>query len=192
MGALIIIPIVVAVVVVLLVVWLFATYNGLVRLRNQAKNAWSQIDVQLKRRHDLIPNLVETVKGYAAHERQTLEAVTQARNIAQSAVGKGVGEQAKAEGELSGALSRLLAVVEKYPDLKANQNFLALQEELSSTENKISFSRQYYNDSVLHYNNKIQMAPSNIIAGMFGFKLAEFFEVKAEEEREAPKVSFTK
>jgi LemA protein len=184
--------IVVGVILLLLVIWLFATYNGLVRLRNQTKNAWSQIDVQLKRRHDLIPNLVETVKGYAAHERQTLEAVTQARNIAQGAVGKGVGEQAKAEGELSGALSRLLAVVEKYPDLKANQNFLALQEELSSTENKISFSRQYYNDSVLHYNNKIQMAPSNIIAGMFGFKTGEFFEVSAPAEREAPKVSFTK
>ncbi len=169
-----------------------ATYNGLVRLRNQTKNAWAQIDVQLKRRHDLIPNLVETVKGYAAHERETLEAVTQARNIAVGAVGKGVGEQAKAEGELRGALARLLAVVEKYPDLKANQNFLALQEELTSTENKISFSRQYYNDSVLNYNNKIQMFPSNIIAGMFGFKTGEFFEVKAEEEREAPKVSFAK
>jgi LemA protein len=190
MGIGIIVAIIVAVVVVLLVVWLFAIYNGLVRLRNQTKNAWAQIDVQLKRRHDLIPNLVETVKGYAAHERQTLEAVTQARNIAQGAIGKGVGEQAKAEGELSGALSRLLAVVEKYPDLKANQNFLALQEELSSTENKISFSRQFYNDSVLHYNNKIQMVPSNIVAGMFGFKTGEFFEVPGAEEREAPKVSF--
>jgi LemA protein len=192
MGAAVIVLIVVAVVVVLIVVWLFAIYNGLVRLRNQTKNAWSQIDVQLKRRHDLIPNLVETVKGYAAHERQTLEAVTQARNIAMGAVGKGVGEQAKAEGELSGALSRLLAVVEKYPDLKANQNFLALQEELTSTENKISFSRQYYNDSVLSYNNKIQMVPSNIVAGMFGFKVGEFFEVKDEAQREAPKVSFAK
>jgi LemA protein len=185
-----IVGIVIGVLILLVLVWLFVTYNGLVRLRNQMKNAWSQIDVQLKRRHDLIPNLVETVKGYAAHERQTLEAVTQARNIAQSAVGKGVGEQAKAEGELSGALSRLLAVVERYPDLKANQNFLALQEELSSTENKISFSRQYYNDSVLHYNNRIQMAPSNIVAGIFGFKTGEFFEVTAAEEREAPKVSF--
>jgi LemA protein len=190
MGAGIIAAIVVGVVLLLLVVWLFATYNGLVRLRNQTKNAWSQIDVQLKRRHDLIPNLVETVKGYAAHQRQTLEAVTAARNIAVGAVGKGVGEQAKAEGELSGALSRLLAVVERYPDLKANQNFLALQEELTSTENKISFSRQYYNDSVLNYNNKIQMAPSNIVAGIFGFKNGEFFEVTAAEEREAPKVSF--
>ncbi len=185
-----IIGLVVLAVVVILVAWLFMTYNGLVRLRNQTKNAWAQIDVQLKRRHDLIPNLVETVKGYAAHERETLEAVTQARNIAVGAVGKGVGEQAKAEGALGGALARLLAVVEKYPDLKANQNFLALQEELTSTENKISFSRQYYNDSVLNYNNKIQMVPSNIVAGMFGFKTGEFFEVKAEEEREVPKVSF--
>jgi LemA protein len=185
-----IIGLVVLAVVVIFVLWLFMIYNGLVRLRNQTKNAWAQIDVQLKRRHDLIPNLVETVKGYAAHERETLEAVTQARNIAVGAVGKGVGEQAKAEGALGGALARLLAVVEKYPDLKANQNFLALQEELTSTENKISFSRQFYNDSVLNYNNKTQMVPSNIVAGMFGFKTGEFFEVKAEEEREVPKVSF--
>jgi LemA protein len=185
-----IVGIVIGVILLLFVIWLFATYNGLVRLRNQTKNAWSQIDVQLKRRHDLIPNLVETVKGYAAHERETLEAVTNARNIAVGAVGKGVGEQAKAEGQLKGALDRLLAVVESYPDLKANQNFLALQEELTSTENKISFSRQFYNDSVLNYNNKIQMAPSNIIAGIFGFKSGEFFEVPGAEEREAPKVSF--
>jgi LemA protein len=192
MGIGAIVGIVVGVIVLLLVVWLFATYNGLVRLRNQAKNAWSQIDVQLKRRHDLIPNLVETVKGYAAHERQTLEAVTQARNIAVGAVGKGVGEQAKAEGGLSGALSRLLAVAEQYPNLKANENFLALQEELSSTENKISFSRQFYNDSVLNYNNKTQTAPSNIVAGMFGFKSSEFFQVETPAEKEVPKVSFNK
>jgi LemA protein len=185
-----IVLIVILVLIIAGVLYFIGIFNALVRLRNQVKNAWSQIDVQLKRRHDLIPNLVETVKGYAAHERQTLEAVTQARNIAVGAVGKGVGEQAKAEGELSGALSRLLAVVERYPDLKANQNFLALQEELTSTENKISFSRQFYNDSVLNYNNKIQMAPSNIVAGIFSFKAGEFFEVKAEEEREAPKVSF--
>ena len=190
MGIGAIVGIVVGVIVLLLVVWLFATYNGLVRLRNQAKNAWSQIDVQLKRRHDLIPNLVETVKGYAAHERQTLEAVTQARNIAVGAVGKGVGEQAKAEGGLSGALARLLAVAEQYPNLKANENFLALQEELSSTENKISFSRQFYNDSVLNYNNKTQTAPSNIVAGMFGFKAGEFFQVETPAEKEVPKVSF--
>lgn len=178
-------------VVIVLALLLIFTYNGLVRLRNQVKNAWAQIDVQLKRRHDLIPNLVETVKGYAKHERETFEAVTNARNLAQGAVGKGVGTQSKAEVELSGALSRLLAVAERYPDLKANQNFLALQEELSSTENKISFSRQFYNDSVLNYNNKTQMFPSNIIAGMFGFKPGEFFEVQAEAERAAPKVSFT-
>ncbi|MFA5375754.1 MAG: LemA family protein [Dehalococcoidia bacterium] len=187
-----IIGIVIGVIVLVLIIWLFATYNGLVKLRNQTKNAWAQIDVQLKRRHDLIPNLVETVKGYAAHERQTLEAVIQARNTAVGAVGKGVGEQAKAEGGLSGALSKLFAVAEQYPNLKANENFLALQEELSSTENKISFSRQFYNDSVLQYNNKTQMAPSNIVAGMFGFKSGEFFEVEAAAEREAPKVSFNK
>ena len=167
------------------------TYNSLVRLRNQVSNAWAQIDVQLKRRHDLIPNLVETVKGYAKHERETLEAVTNARNLAQKAVGSGVGAQSKAEAGLSGALSRLLAVAENYPDLKANQNFLALQEELTSTENKISFSRQFYNDSVYSYNNRTQMFPSNIVAGMTGFKAGEFFEVEVPGEREVPKVSFS-
>ncbi len=177
-------------VVVVLLILLVGVYNGLVRARNQTKNAWAQIDVQLKRRHDLIPNLVETVKGYKNFERETLEAVTNARNLAQKAVGTGVGAQAKAEGELSGALSRLLAVVENYPDLKANKNFLALQEELTSTENKISFSRQYYNDSVLGYNNKIQMFPSNVVAGMTGFKAGEFFQVTVPEEKEVPKVSF--
>jgi LemA protein len=185
--------IIIIVIVVILVIIFIATYNGLVGLRNQVKNAWAQIDVQLKRRHDLIPNLVETVKGYAAHESGTLQAVTNARNLAQSAAssGAGVAERAKVEGDLSNALARLMVVVEAYPNLKANENFLALQEELTSTENKISFSRQYYNDSVLKYNNKTQMFPSNIIAGMGGFKASEFFEVKAEEEREAPKVSFT-
>jgi LemA protein len=184
--------IVIGVIVVIALIIYIANYNGLGGLRNQMKNAWAQIDVQLKRRHDLIPNLVETVKGYAAHEKTTLEDVTNARNLAQSLAGSGAGvaERAKAEGELSSALSRLLAVVENYPNLKANQNFLALQEELTSTENKISFSRQYYNDSVLRYNNKTQMFPSNIIAGMSGFKQGEFFEVKTTEEREAPKVSF--
>jgi LemA protein len=177
-------------IVVILIIILASTYNGLVNLRNQVKNAWAQIDVQLKRRHDLIPNLVETVKGYMAHERQTLEAVTQARNLAQSLSSAGAGERAKAEGELSSALARLLAVAENYPNLKANQNFLALQEELTSTENKISFSRQFYNDSVLRYNNKTQMFPSNVIAGMFAFKAGEFFETAAPAEREAPKVSF--
>lgn len=193
MGAGAIIGIVIGVIIVILIIIYIAIYNGLVGLRNQVKNAWAQIDVQLKRRHDLIPNLVETVKGYMEHERGTLEAVTNARNLAQSLAGSAnVGEIAKAEGALSGALSRLLAVVENYPNLKANQNFLALQEELTSTENKISFSRQYYNDSVLRYNNKTQMFPSNIIAGMSGFKAGEFFEVTAPEEREAVKVSFAK
>jgi LemA protein len=182
--------IIIAVIIVILLLIFIGIYNGLVGLRNQVKNAWAQIDVQLKRRYDLIPNLVETVKGYMQHERQTLESVTNARNLAQSLGNAGVADRARAEGELSGALSRLLAVVENYPQLKANQNFLALQEELTSTENKISFSRQFYNDSVLRYNNKTQMFPSNVIAGMTGFKAGEFFEVKTEVEREAPKVSF--
>ena len=177
-------------ILVLLAFIFWGTYNGLVGLRNQVKNAWAQIDVQLKRRFDLIPNLVETVKGYMQYERATLEAVTKARNIAQAAQTAGVGERAKAEGELGGALARLLAVVERYPDLKANQNFLNLQEQLTSTENKISFSRQFYNDSVLRYNNKTQMFPSNIVAGMMNFKAGEFFETAAPAEREAPKVSF--
>ena len=178
-------------VIVVLLFFFWATYNGLVRLRNQLKNAWAQIDVQLKRRYDLIPNLIETVKGYMKHERETLESVTKARNLAQQIASSGAGARAKAESELSSALSRLLAVVENYPDLKANQNFLALQEELTSTENKISFSRQYYNDSVLRYNNKTQMFPSNFVASMTGFKAGEFFEVTLAVEREAPKVSFS-
>lgn len=177
-------------IVVILLIMVMATYNGLVRLRNQVKNAWAQIDVQLKRRHDLIPNLVETVKGYKNFERETLEAVTKARNVAQQASSSGAGERAKAEGELSSALARLMVVVERYPDLKANQNFLALQEELTSTENKISFSRQYYNDSAMKYNNQTQMFPSSIVAGMMGFKASEFFEVTVAEEKAAPKVSF--
>ncbi len=178
-------------VVVILIILFIATYNRLVRLRNQVKNAWAQIDVQLKRRHDLIPNLIETVKGYMKHERETLEAITKARNLAQQAASSGPSARAKAETELSSALAGLLAVVENYPDLKANQNFLALQEELTSTENKISFSRQYYNDSVLSYNNRTQMFPSNVVASMTGFKASEFFEVSVAGEREAPKVSFT-
>jgi LemA protein len=185
--------IVVLCVLALLVIFYIATYNGLVGLRNQMKNAWAQIDVQLKRRRDLIPNLIETVKGYMEHERGTLEAVTNARNLAQSlSSNASIADISKAEGALSGALSRLLAVVENYPNLKANENFLALQEELASTENKISFSRQYYNDSVLKYNNKTQMFPSNIVAGIGGFKAGDFFEVTAPEEREVPKVSFAK
>ena len=168
--------------------WIAGTYNGLVRLRNQVENAWAQIDVQLKRRHDLIPNLVETVKGYAKHERDTLEKVIQARNMAVNA--KNVGERAEAENVLTGALKSLFAVAEAYPDLKANQNFLRLQEELTSTENKISFSRQFYNDAVMTYNVRIEIFPVNFIATMFGFGRRDLFEVKPEAEREAPKVSF--
>ena len=184
--------IVIGVVVVLLLAFM-VIFNSLVRLRNQVKNAWAQIDVQLKRRYDLIPNLVDTVKGYVKHERGTLEAVTKARNLAQqaSSSGAGVGARSKAEAGLSSALARLLVVVENYPDLKASQNFLALQEELTSTENKISFSRQYYNDSVLRYNNQTQVMPSNIVAGMTGFTASEFFEITLPEEKKAPKVSFT-
>ena len=178
-------------VVVIFILWIIGAFNSLVGFRNQVKNAWAQIDVQLKRRYDLIPNLVETVKGYAKHERETFEMVTKARNLAQQASSAGAAERGKLEGELGAALSRLLLVAEAYPELKANQNFLALQEELTSTENKISFSRQYYNDSVLKYNNKIQMFPSNVIAGMFSFKLGEFFEVTVAAEKEAPKVKFT-
>jgi LemA protein len=178
-------------VVAIFIIWLVTAFNSLVGFRNQVKNAWAQIDVQLKRRYDLIPNLVETVKGYVKHERETLEAVTNARNLAQKASSAGAAERGKLEGALGAALGRLLAVAEAYPDLKANQNFLALQEELTSTENKISFSRQYYNDSVLKFNNKIQMFPSNIIASMFNFNLGEFFEVTVAAEKEPPKVSFT-
>ncbi len=178
--------------VVVIIAFMFAgTYNGLVRTRNQVKNAWAQIDVQLKRRYDLVPNLVETVKGYARHERETFEMVTQARNLAQQFTSAGAGERAKVEGELSSALGRLLAVAEAYPDLKANQNFLALQEELTSTENKIGFARQFYNDSVLRLNNKTQEFPSNIVASITGFKPAEYFETTLETERQAPKVSFS-
>jgi len=176
-------------ILVLLVLFVIGIYNALVRLRNQVDNAWSQIDVQLKRRHDLIPNLVETAKGYMKHERETFEAITEARSRAMGA--KSVSEAGKAEGQLADALSKFMLVVENYPDLKANQNFLALQEELTSTENKIAFARQSYNDQVLFYNNKIQMFPSNIVAGSFGFTKRDFFEVETPAEREVPKVSFT-
>ncbi|HEX43047.1 MAG TPA: LemA family protein [Phycisphaerales bacterium] len=176
-------------ILVVLAVVVIGMYNGLVRLRNQVDTAWSQIDVQLKRRHDLIPNLVETAKGYMTHERQTFEAITEARSRAMGA--KSVSEASKAEGMLGEALSKFMLVVENYPDLKANQNFLALQEELTSTENKVSFARQHYNDSVLGLNNKVQMFPSNVIAGMFGFKPRDFFEIQAPAEREVPKVSFS-
>jgi len=180
---------IVLIVVALLVLFVIGTYNALVRLRNQVDNAWSQIDVQLKRRHDLIPNLVETAKGYMAHERGTFETITKARSQAMGA--KTVAEAAKAEGALTEALSKFMLVVENYPDLKANQNFLAVQEELTSTENKISFARQNYNDQTMFFNNKIQMFPSNVIAGMFGFGKRDFFQLEGAAEREVPKVSFT-
>ncbi len=175
--------------VVIFFLWFMGAYNSLVGLRNQVKNAWAQIDVQLKRRHDLIPNLVETVRGYMKHERDTLENVTKARNVA--AQTSGVAAQAQAESVLNQALGRLLVTVEAYPDLKANQNFLALQEELTSTENKISFARQFYNDQAMYFNNRIQMFPSNFVANMFNFKQAEFFQTEDAAERVAPKVSFT-
>ena len=174
--------------VVVVLGWVAGAYNGLVRLRNQLENAWAQIDVQLKRRHDLIPNLVETVKGYATHERETLEKVIQARNMAVSA--KTVGDRAEAENVLTGALKSLFAVAEAYPDLKANSEFMRLQEELTSTENKVAFARQFYNDTVMTYNTHIEVFPTNFIATMFNFGRREFFEVKAEDERAAPAVKF--
>jgi LemA protein len=176
-------------IVVLLILFVIGIYNSLVGLRNQVKNAWSQIDVQLKRRHDLIPNLIETAKGYMQHERGTLENITAARSRAVSA--NTVGEKAKAESALSGAMTQFMIAVENYPDLKANQNFLALQEELSSTENRIAFARQGYNDQVLAYNNKIQMFPSNVIAGAFNFTPAENFQLDTPDEKQVPKVSFS-
>ena len=173
---------------VLLVLFFISTYNRLVRFLNEVKNAWSQIDVQLKRRHDLIPNLVETVKGYMQHERATLENITQARNLAMKP--GSVSERAQAEQQLTQALHNFFVVVENYPDLKANQNFLALQEELTSTENRISFARQAYNDTVMNFNNAIQMFPTNIVGAMFGFKEQSFFELENVAERAVPKVSF--
>ena len=173
-----IVGIVVGVLVVLLILVFILSYNGLVRLRNRIDNAWSQIDVQLKRRYDLIPNLVNTVKGYAAHERGVFESVTQARTNAINA--QGPAQQAEAENVLSGALKSLFAVAEAYPDLKANQNFLSLQEELTSTEDRVAYARQFYNDSVLSYNNKLQTFPRNVIAGMFNFEKREYFEGEPE------------
>jgi LemA protein len=178
--------IIVAIIVIAILVFV-VQYNGLVRLRNRIDNAWSQIDVQLQRRHDLIPNLVETVKGYAAHERETLERVVQARNQAVSA--QGPAAQGQAENVLTGALRQLFAVAEAYPDLKANQNFLNLQEELTSSEDRVAYARQFYNDTVLKYNNKIQTIPSNVIAGMFNFQEREYFEGE-EEARSVPRVQF--
>jgi LemA protein len=179
------------IIIVLLVLGLLviAPYNTLVRSRNEVKNAWSSIDVQLKRRYDLIPNLIETVKGYAGHERKTLEAVVQARQQAINSSGNAE-ERAKVENALTSALRSLFAVAEAYPDLKANQNFLSLQEELANTENKIGFARQFYNDAVKLYKNRVEMFPSNIVANMFGFKAEPFFEVESAADRTTPQVKF--
>jgi LemA protein len=181
--------IVLLIVVVLLVVGLIGLYNRLVRQRNRVDNAWAQIDVQLKRRRDLIPNLVETVKGYAAHERGTFEAVTEARAAAQRA--QTPAESAQAEGMLSQALGRLFAVAEAYPELQADENFRQLQSQLEDTENRIAISRQVYNDTVLTYNNSIQTFPAVVLAGAFGFSKREFFEVEEDAQREAPRVDFS-
>jgi LemA protein len=174
--------IVIIVIVVLLALYVISVYNGLVGLKNKIENAWAQIDVQLKRRYDLIPNLVETVKGYAAHERETLEAVIQARNMAMAA--QGPAQQAQAENVISGALKSLFALSEAYPDLKANQNFLNLQEELTGTEGRIAYARQFYNDTVYRYNTKIQSFPAVVIAKRFGFTEREYFE--ADDESRGP------
>ena len=182
-----IVLIVIGVLVVLLIGWLILGYNGLVSRRNRVDGAWSQIDVQLKRRYDLIPNLVETVKGYAAHERGTLEAVTEARANAINA--QGPAEQAEAENQLTGALKSLFAVSEAYPDLKANQNFLNLQEELTSSEDRIAYARQFYNDSVVSYNTKIQQFPTVFIAKGFNFEARELFDA-APEDTEPVRVQF--
>jgi LemA protein len=177
-------------IVVLAVVWI-AIYNGLVSRRNETKNAWSQIDVQLKRRYDLIPNLVETAKGYMKHERETLEAVIRARQQCVDLKNAGnIGELVKAEGVLTQSLRGLFAVAEGYPELKANQNMLSLQEELTSTENRVGFARQAYNDAVMRLNNAIEQFPASMVASLGNFKQAEFFEVEAGEERKAVKVSF--
>jgi len=180
--------IVVLVVIVLLALWLVLLYNGLVQKRNRVDNAWAQIDVQLRRRRDLIPNLVETVKGYAAHERGTFEAVTAARAAAANA--QNPAEAGAAEGLLGAALGRLFAVAEAYPELKANENFLQLQTQLQDAENKIAVSRQVYNDTVLTYHNSIQTFPAVLVAGMFGFQKREFFEIEDPGDREVPAVSF--
>jgi LemA protein len=181
--------IIILVLVVLAVLMFVFAYNGVVRLRNRVDSAWSQIGVQLERRHDLIPNLVETVKGYAAHERQTLDEVVQARNGAIQAQQAGPAQQAQAENVLTGALRQLFALSENYPDLKANQNFLNLQEELTSTEDRISYARQFYNDSVQKYDTKIQTFPTNLIAGMFNFQKREYFEAE-QGATDVPKVQF--
>ena len=179
--------IIVLVIVVLIVIYLVSAYNGLVRLRNMVKDQWSQIDVYLKKRADLIPNLVETVKGYATHEKETLDAVITARNKAVSATTPG--DEMAANGELTQALGRLFAIAESYPDLKANTNFMDLQNNLNDEEKKIAYARQFYNDAVMKYQNKLEMFPTNIVANMFGFKPEAFFEA-TEEDKEVPQVKF--
>jgi len=179
--------IVVGAVFLLFVLWFVAVYNGLVRSRMQVKNGWAQIDVQLKRRHDLIPNLIEACKGYMGFEKETLENVVKARSAAMAGSGKGPGVQAGLENALSGALGKLYVVMENYPDLKSSQNVMQLQEELTATENRIAFARQHYNDQVMRYNTSIRQIPKNIVAGMGGFGPEEFFEIE-EGDREVPKV----
>lgn len=179
--------IVVIAIIVIILLWFVITYNSLVGLRNRVKDQWAQIDVQLKRRADLIPNLVETVKGYAKHEKSTFEEVVKARNAINNASTKE--EEMKANGELSQVVSRLFALAESYPELKANQNFIGLQNDLTEAEDKISLMRQFYNDTVLSYNNKVQTIPSNIVANLCHFKEETFFKVD-EKDREVPKVSF--
>ena len=179
--------IILIIVLVLIVLWVISVYNSLIALRNRVKDQWAQIDVQLKRRFDLIPNLVETVKGYTKHESETLEAVIKARNTYVSATVPE--EQMKADGELTKAISKLFALTESYPDLKANTNFQALQQELTETESKIAAARQFYNDTVMVYNNKVSMVPSNIIAGLFKFNKEAFFEAN-ETERQNVQVKF--
>ena len=178
------------IIIAVLVILVISMYNSLVRLRQKVKNSWSQIDVQLQRRFDLIPNLVETVKGYMAHENDVLTKVAELRTSWANA--GTVAEKANLDNQLSGALKTIMAVSESYPELKANQNFSELQQELQNTENKISFSRQFYNDSVTMYNTKLEVFPSNIIASMFGFKAEEFFKVESEEARKNVKVDFNK
>ena len=177
-------------VIVLLVLWIIVVYNGLVAMRQRVNQSFADIDVQMKQRHDLIPNLVETVKGYAGHERGTLEAVIKARNTAIQSGSSGVAAQAAAENQLSGALRQLFALSEAYPDLKANQNMALLQEELTSTENKVAFARQAYNDSVMGYNTARESFPAALVAGPLGFQAADLFQLESDAERAAPKVSF--
>ncbi|MBU2099741.1 LemA family protein [Candidatus Micrarchaeota archaeon] len=188
MGGFLMLEWIIPIVLVLIVIFFIVVYNGLIVKRNRVKNAWSQIDVQLKKRANLVPNLVETVKGYAKHEKTVFENVTKARTAAISA-GDNVQKKAQAENMLSGALKSLFAVAEAYPELKANENFKLLQEQLDGIESKIAYARQFFNDSVLAYNNAMQTFPNNVIAGMFGFKEKEFFEI-AEAEKKVPKVSF--